>query len=86
MNSLHSLQPQAVWQWFADICAIPHPTYQEAALAEMIVARAKGKGLAVQQDEKGNIYIRKPAQGAGMADKPGVILQGHIDMVAQKNP
>ena len=52
MNSLHSLQPQAVWQWFADICAIPHPTYQEAALAEMIVARAKGKGLVVQQDEK----------------------------------
>ena len=86
MNPLHSLQPQAVWQWFADICAIPHPTYQEAALAEMIVARAKEKGLAVQQDEKGNIYIRKPAQGAGMADKPGVILQGHIDMVAQKTP
>ena len=86
MNPLHSLQPQAVWQWFADICAIPHPTYQEAALAEMIVSRAKEKGLAVQQDEKGNIYIRKPAHGAGMADKPGVILQGHIDMVAQKTP
>lgn len=86
MHPLHSLQPQAVWQWFADICAIPHPTYQEAALAEMIVRRAREKGLEVRQDEKGNVYIRKPAHGAGMADKPGVILQGHIDMVAQKTP
>ncbi|MBH5328304.1 beta-Ala-His dipeptidase [Eikenella sp. S3360] len=86
MHPLHALQPQAVWQWFADICAIPHPTYQEAALAEMIVNRAKEKGLDVRQDEKGSVYIRKPAHGAGMAGKPGVILQGHIDMVAQKTP
>lgn len=86
MNPLHSLQPQAVWQWFADICSIPHPTYQEAALGGMIVRRAEEKGLDVKQDEKGNVYIRKAAHGAGMADKPGVILQGHIDMVAQKTP
>lgn len=83
---LSRLEPQAVWQWFADICSIPHPTYGEQALADFIVGRAQTAGLAVRRDGKGNIYLSKPAVGAGMADKEGVILQAHIDMVAQKTP
>lgn len=83
---IRQLSPQPVWQWFADICAVPHPTYQEAALAALIMERARAKGLGARQDEKGNIYLRKPACGEGMAAKSGVILQAHIDMVAQKTP
>lgn len=83
---IRTLEPAAVWQWFADICAVPHPTYYEAELAALIMRRAQEKGLAARQDEKGNLYLSKPAQGAGMAAKAGVILQAHIDMVAQKTP
>ena len=83
---IRTLTPAPVWQWFADICAIPHPSYQEAALCAMILARARAKGLGTRQDATGNVYLSKPAQGAGMAAKPGVILQAHIDMVAQKTP
>lgn len=83
---IRQLSPQPVWQWFADICAVPHPTYQETALAALIMERAQAKGLRALQDEKGNIYLSKPACGAGMAEKGGMILQAHIDMVAQKTP
>ena len=83
---IRHLTPAPVWQWFADICAIPHPTYREAELAAHIVQRAEAKGLTARLDEKGNVYLYKPAVGAGMEHKAGVILQAHIDMVAQKTP
>ncbi|QMT41078.1 aminoacyl-histidine dipeptidase [Neisseria shayeganii] len=83
---IRALNPTSVWHWFADICAIPHPTYHEAELAAFISRRAQEKGLSVRQDETGNLYVSKPAHGAGMAEKAGVILQAHIDMVAQKTP
>lgn len=84
--SIRSLAPQAVWQWFADICAVPHPTYREAELAAYIMQRAEAAGIACRQDDKGNLYLHKPACGENMAGKRGVILQAHIDMVAQKTP
>ena len=59
---------------------------REAELAAHIVQRAEAKGLAARLDEKGNVYLYKPAVGAGMEHKAGVILQAHIDMVAQKTP
>lgn len=83
---IRHLQPAPVWQWFADICAVPHPTYREQALAGLIAGRARDRGLSVRSDDKGNLYLSKPANGSGMADKAGVILQAHIDMVAQKTP
>ncbi len=82
--SIRQLAPTPVWQWFADICAVPHPSHQEAALCAHIMARARAHGLAVRQDERGNVYLTKPAHGTDMAAKAGVILQAHIDMVAQK--
>lgn len=82
---LRSLSPTPVWDWFAQFCDIPHPTFEEAALAAHIVQKARHKGLEVRQDAKGNILIRKPGV-AELAQAPRVVLQAHIDMVAQKDP
>lgn len=84
MTSIRTLAPTPVWEWFDDICAVPHPTYREQALAETILNRARAAGITARQDDKGNLYFRKPACGTTAQD--GVILQAHIDMVAQKTP
>ncbi|EKO4038976.1 beta-Ala-His dipeptidase, partial [Salmonella enterica] len=84
MSELSQLSPQPLWDIFAKICSIPHPSYHEGQLAEHIVSWAKEKGLYVDRDQVGNILIRKPAT-AGMENRKPVVLQAHLDMVPQKN-
>lgn len=84
MSELSQLSPQPLWQIFADICSIPHPSYHEEALAAHIVAWAKEKGIHVERDEVGNVLLRKPAS-RGMENRKPVVLQAHLDMVPQKN-
>ncbi|GIU30848.1 aminoacyl-histidine dipeptidase [Shewanella schlegeliana] len=84
MTTLSQLQPQALWQWFEQICAIPHPSKHEQALSAHIQAWAKDKQLSVVEDKVGNLIIKKPAT-AGMENRKTVVLQAHIDMVPQKN-
>src|SRR5208337_4242349 len=81
---LGSLQPASLWNHFEEICKIPHPSKHEEKIREYIVGWAKGLGLDTKVDEVGNVIIRKPAT-KGMEDRKGIILQGHIDMVPQKN-
>jgi len=83
-NILGSLQPAALWNHFEEICKIPHPSKHEEKLREFIVAWAKGLDLKPVVDEVGNVIIRKPAT-KGMENRKGIILQGHLDMVPQKN-
>ncbi|SMB83568.1 Xaa-His dipeptidase . Metallo peptidase. MEROPS family M20C [Pasteurella testudinis DSM 23072] len=84
MQQITQLQPTLLWQWFQQICDIPHPSYQEEQLAEHIVAWAKQQKLWVERDQVGNILIRKAAT-AGMQNRKKVALQAHLDMVPQKN-
>ncbi|WP_435947280.1 beta-Ala-His dipeptidase [Dryocola sp. BD586] len=84
MSELSQLSPQPLWDIFAKICSIPHPSYHEEQLAEHILSWAKEKGLHVERDQVGNILIRKPAT-AGMENRKAVVLQAHLDMVPQKN-
>lgn len=84
MTALSQLYPQPLWQWFEQICAIPHPSKYEQALSQHIQAWAKSKQLDVVEDAVGNLIIRKPAT-AGMEDRKVVVIQAHIDMVPQKN-
>lgn len=84
MSEIQSLQPTKLWQWFDKICAIPHPSYHEDALAKFIVDWAKSKKLFVERDDAGNVLIRKPAT-TGMENRPSVALQAHLDMVPQAN-
>lgn len=84
MSELSQLSPQPLWDIFAKICSIPHPSYHEEELAKHIVDWAKEKGIHVERDQVGNILLRKPAT-AGMEKRKPVVLQAHLDMVPQKN-
>lgn len=84
MSEISQLSPQPVWQFFDQICSIPHPSKHEEALAQHIIQFAQGEGLEVRRDAVGNVFIKKPAT-PGMEDRKGVVLQAHIDMVPQKN-
>ena len=84
MSEIQQLSPNLLWKWFDQICAIPHPSYQENELAEFIINWAKSKGLYAERDEVGNVLIRKPAT-KGMENRKKVALQAHLDMVPQAN-
>ncbi|MCV9880433.1 beta-Ala-His dipeptidase [Brenneria izbisi] len=84
MSELSQLAPQPLWDIFAKICSIPHPSYHEEALAAHILEWAKEKGIHAERDQVGNILLRKAAT-AGMENRKPVVLQAHLDMVPQKN-
>jgi dipeptidase D len=84
VSELSQLSPQPLWDIFAKICSIPHPSYHEEELAAHIMSWAKEKGLHAERDQVGNILLRKPAT-AGMENRKPVVLQAHLDMVPQKN-
>ena len=84
MSELSQLSPQPLWDIFAKICSIPHPSYHEEALAVHILEWAKEKGIYTERDQVGNILLRKAAT-AGMENRKPVVLQAHLDMVPQKN-
>jgi dipeptidase D len=78
------LQPASVWAQFATLCAVPRASKHEAALRERLVRWATERGLNATVDAAGNLILRKPAT-VGYERAPGVVLQGHLDMVCQKN-
>ena len=84
MKEITELEPKALWKQFAKVCSIPHPSKHEEKLRAYVVAFAQEHGLEYQEDTVGNIVVRKAAT-AGYEDRPGVILQAHMDMVPQKN-
>ena len=77
-------KPALLWKHFAKILTIPHGSGNEKALAEYIISVAKQAGLAWKKDAVGCVLVTKPAS-AGRDKAPGVILQGHMDMVNEKN-
>lgn len=83
-TEINQLYPRPLWQWFEQICAIPHPSKHEAALSEHIQQWAKQRGLPVVVDAVGNLIIRKAAS-KGMENRKTVVIQAHLDMVPQKN-
>lgn len=84
MSEIQTLQPQLLWKWFDQICAIPHPSYFEEQLAQFIVNWAQQKGFFVERDDAGNILIRKPAT-KGLENRKTIAVQAHLDMVPQAN-
>lgn len=84
MSELAKLTPQPLWDIFAKICSIPHPSKHEEALAAHIIEWSKQKGLHVERDQVGNVLIRKTAT-PGYENRKPVVLQAHLDMVPQKN-
>jgi dipeptidase D len=83
MKVLEHLTPNIVWNYFEDICSIPHGSGNMEAISNYCVDFAKAHNLAYRQDENYNIIIWKSAT-KGYENAPTVILQGHMDMVAVK--
>ena len=81
---MKNLEPKGLWKSFYSLTQIPRPSGHCKEVAAFLVNYGKSLGLETLQDEIGNVLIRKPAS-AGMENHPGVILQGHMDMVPQKN-
>ena len=81
---LKDLQPGKVFEYFEAISAIPRESGNEKAISDYLVNFAKNLGLEVHQDTVNNVYIKKPAT-PGYEHLPAVILQGHMDMVCEKN-
>ena len=82
--TIKDLDPQVVWKNFYALTQIPRPSKHEELAVEYLYNWGKEHGLETIKDEVGNIIIRKPAT-PGCENMKGVILQGHIDMVPQKN-
>ena len=81
---MKNLQPQGLWSNFYDLTRIPRPSGQKEEVSAFLANYGRSLGLETIVDEIGNVIIRKPAS-AGYENHPGVILQGHMDMVPQKN-
>jgi dipeptidase D len=81
---ISGLKPERLWYHFAKISEIPRGSKNEAAVMAYIRDFATRHDLAMSEDEVGNIVIRKAAK-PGYENLPGVVLQGHTDMVCEKN-
>ena len=84
MRVLEGLQPAAALGFFETLCSIPHGSRDTKAISDYCVRFAQERGLSWQQDASNNVIIRKPAS-PGYEDHPTVILQGHLDMVCEKD-
>ena len=77
-------KPQAVFRYFEEISAIPRGSYNEAEIAAYLEAFAQERGLECYRDQVNNVLIKAPAT-KGMEHCPPLMLQGHTDMVCEKN-
>lgn len=85
MGVLSGLEPAKVFEYFEQICGIPHGSGNVEKISDYLVAFAKERGLFYIQDELKNVIIIKEAT-PGYEQEPAVVLQGHMDMVAVKKP
>jgi dipeptidase D len=83
-NAIANLEPKALWGHFADLCAIPRPSGKEERVRAHVKAWAAARSFEVREDSVGNLCVAVPAS-KGHERAPIVILQGHLDIVAEKN-
>jgi dipeptidase D len=83
-SDLDSLEPAAVWRYFVALSQIPRPSGHEERAAAWVAEQGRALGLTVERDAVGNVLIRKPAT-PGHEGAPITTLQGHVDMVCEKN-
>ncbi|HPK05965.1 MAG TPA: M20/M25/M40 family metallo-hydrolase, partial [Bacteroidales bacterium] len=78
------LKPDALWQYFYEICRVPRPSKKEGKIVIYLLRFAAAHKLEADTDEVGNVLIKKGAT-PGYEKKKTVVLQSHIDMVCEKN-
>lgn len=83
-SEIRNLSPEAVWNCFADLNAVPRPSKKEERVIAFMKAFGESLNLETTVDKTGNVVIKKPAT-KGMESRKAIVLQGHLDMVHQKN-
>ena len=83
-KKLADLQPEAVFSYFEELCAIPHGSRNTKLISDYLVRFAQEKGIRYFQDELNNVVMFQEGT-CGMEDHAPVILQGHMDMVCEKD-
>ena len=83
-QEVRNLEPKALWNKFADLNAVPRPSKKEERVIAFMMEFGQKLGLETLEDEIRNVIIRKPAT-PGMENRKPIVLQGHLDMVHQKN-
>ena len=81
---LNDLEPKLLWRYFLELSRIPRGSKREAEAARWVAEQGRALGCEVATDALGNVLIRKPGT-KGREGRPGVCLQGHVDMVCEKN-
>ena len=81
---LAGLQPASVFHYFEEICAIPHGSGNTKQISDYLVSFAKEQGIRYIQDDLNNVILFGDAS-CGYEDHPTVVLQGHMDMVCEKD-
>ena len=83
-NELTALEPKALWNHFYGLTQVPHPSKKEEKILAYLKKLLTDMGYTFEQDETGNLVVRKPAT-PGYENAPMVLIQGHVDMVCEKN-
>ena len=83
-TGIESLKPTCVWRFFAGIAATPRPSKHEEQIRAHVREVAEQRGLEVREDRVGNIVVGVSA-APGCEKAPTIVLQGHLDMVPEKN-
>jgi dipeptidase D len=83
-DQLKGLKPELVWKYFSEISAIPRGSKNEKKISDYIVETAKKLGLESKRDKVLNVIVKKPST-PGYENVPMLCLQGHLDMVCEKN-
>ncbi len=83
-QEIRNLEPKVLWNQFANLNAVPRPSKKEERVIAFMKDFGNQLGLETFEDDIRNVIIRKPAT-PGMENRKPVVLQGHLDMVHQKN-
>src|SRR3990172_9378263 len=83
-SAIEGVEPKLVWKYFAELARIPRGSGNEAAVSRWVQGTARKLGLTVKADALGNVAVQKPAS-PGKERVKRICLQGHLDMVCEKN-
>ena len=81
---IKNLEPKILWQRFYEITRVPRPSKKEGKIVQHMKNLLKDFKVEFKEDSVGNILAKVPAT-PGLENSPTVILQGHVDMVCEKN-
>jgi len=84
MSDVAQLEPKTLWKHFAGLCTVPRPSKKEEQVRAWLKETVKALGYTAEQDATGNLLVRKPGS-VGHENAPTLVLQGHMDMVCEKN-